>query len=135
MKDQTMSKPLKLKPNLPESGMACPIAGKAVHVIRVYLRAAILVLLLALATAAGAQQIRKTLSAPTPVYPQLAKQLQLKGTVKIQIIVKRDGTVEDANVIGGHPLLVEPALEAVRRWKYEPAGSETTTIVQFNFHP
>jgi TonB family protein len=119
---------------LPESGITSSNAKSGARWLP--FRAARLALLLgAFAAAAAGQESRKTLSAPAPVYPQLARQLQLKGTVKIQIAVRKDGTVEDASVVGGHPILVEAALEAVKRWKYEPAAGETTLVVQFNFHP
>lgn len=127
--------------NFRESGMVRPIATIVwPGIVRLPVRTAISALLLTLfaaatATRVQAQETRKTLSAPTPVYPQLARHLQLTGTVKIQIVVAKDGTVQNASVIGGHPILVESALETVKRWKYERGTAETMITVQFNFHP
>jgi TonB family protein len=137
MRHQTAPHPIQSDSSLPESGMGRSTARSALGgALRLSFRATILALLPAvLAATAQAQENRKALSAPPPAYPPLAKQLQLKGTVKIQIVIAKDGTVQDASVIGGHPLLVEPALEAVKRWKYERAATETTALVQFNFHP
>jgi TonB family protein len=80
-----------------------------------------------------AQDARKAISKVNPVYPEIAKSMGLKGMVKLQIIVAPDGTVKDVTVIGGHPVLVNAAVEAVKKWKYAPAVSESTISVQFDF--
>ena len=82
-----------------------------------------------------AQETRKALTKPTPKYPEIAKRMNLSGTVKIEITVGPNGEVKDTNVLGGHPLLIDAALEAVKKWKYEPAKTETVVTVQFEFHP
>lgn len=69
----------------------------------------------------------------TPAYPQLAKRMNIRGTVKVEVVIAANGLVKTARVIGGHPLLVEPAVDAVRQWKYEPGPAETTTTVEFHF--
>ncbi|PYT80690.1 MAG: hypothetical protein DMG40_12075 [Acidobacteria bacterium] len=43
--------------------------------------------------------------------------------------------MKHANVIGGHPILVDAVLEALKKWKYEPAKGETTITVQYDFRP
>ncbi len=78
---------------------------------------------------------RKIKSKVAPVYPELAKQMNVGGTVKVQVIVAANGTVKAAKALGGHPLLIESAVDAVKKWKYEPDKDETTIIVQFNFTP
>jgi len=57
---------------------------------------------------------------PKPVYPPLARIARIQGTVVLQAILSRNGTIEDLKVISGHPLLVQAALDAVRTWRYQP---------------
>jgi TonB family protein len=61
--------------------------------------------------------------------------MRLTGTVKVQVVIGRDGQITDTKVLGGHPVFVEAALETLKRWKYAPGPMETTTVVEFNFHP
>ena len=65
-------------------------------------------------------QKRKLLEHPDPVYPPLALQARISGVVRVKAVIGKDGAVEDATVLSGHPLLVPAALEAVRQWTYEP---------------
>jgi TonB family protein len=53
--------------------------------------------------------------------------------VKVQVVVAPNGTVKDAKVVGGHPVLANAALDAVRKWRFEPTGGETSGIVDFKF--
>lgn len=55
-----------------------------------------------------------------PVYPPLARQIHLEGTVRLHAIVGRDGAVRDLELLSGPLLLAQSALEAVRRWRYRP---------------
>ena len=55
-----------------------------------------------------------------PLYPPLARQTRISGTVRPHAIIAKNGTVEQLEVISGHPLLVQAALDAVRQWKYQP---------------
>jgi len=55
-----------------------------------------------------------------PEYPALARQTGIQGTVKFHAIIATDGSVKQLQVISGHPLLVQAAMDAVRQWKYEP---------------
>jgi TonB family protein len=84
--------------------------------------------------AARGQEVRKTISNPAPVYPEVAKRMQLAGVVKIDVVVGPDGKIKESKVIGGHPVLVDAALTALRDWKYEKANSETKKQVEFKFH-
>jgi TonB family protein len=81
-----------------------------------------------------AQQTRKVLSNPEPVYPELAKRMRLAGTVKATLVIGADGLVKDVQIHGGHPVLVDAVESAVKRWRYAPASSETTAQLEFNFH-
>ena len=93
------------------------------------------ILLCAAAASASGQEARKAISKPTPRYPEVAKQMRLVGTVKVEIIIGADGKVKSTNVIGGHPLLIDATLVALKDWKYEPAKTETTAILTFEFRP
>jgi protein TonB len=57
---------------------------------------------------------------PRPEYPPLAKMARIQGVVRMEIVVNKDGSVQDIKVITGHPLLVKAAIEAVSRWRYQP---------------
>jgi len=78
---------------------------------------------------------RRTKSKVQPVYPDLARKMNITGTVKIQVVVAPNGTVKDAKVVGGHPVLAGAALEAVRKWRFEPAAVESSGVVDFKFEP
>jgi TonB family protein len=54
------------------------------------------------------------------VYPPLARQTRISGTVRLHAVIGKDGAVRQLEVISGHPLLVQSALDAVRKWKYQP---------------
>jgi TonB family protein len=84
----------------------------------------------------GQEEInRKAKSKVTPVYPDLAKRMNIVGVVRIQITVAPNGSVKEATLVGGHPLLANAALDAVRKWRYEAAAGESTGIVVFRFSP
>ena len=86
-----------------------------------------------LAGAVLGQEGRKAISQPTPIYPQLARKSGLSGTVKVQVVIATD--VKDVKVVGGHPLFIDATLDALKKWKYAPSSVETTTVLEFNFHP
>jgi TonB family protein len=76
---------------------------------------------------------RKVKSKVAPIYPDLARRMNLSGTVKLEVVISANGTVKSTKIIGGHPVLVESAVDALKRWKYEPASGDTTTTVEFHF--
>ena len=82
------------------------------------------------ASEAGKRKVRTRV---TPEYPALAKQMNVTGKVKIEATVAADGHVATTRVVGGSPLLVNAALEALRKWHFEPAAKETTEVVEFAF--
>ena len=94
-----------------------------------------MILSLAGISALGQQEGRKMIAQPAPVYPPLMKQYRLSGTVKIHVVIGPDGQIKETKVIGGHPAFVEAAQEALKKWKYAPAATETTADLEFNFHP
>lgn len=62
----------------------------------------------------------KILEKVPPVYPPLARQTRIQGTVRLHAIIGKDGSVKQLEVMSGHPLLVQSALDAVKKWQYEP---------------
>ena len=82
----------------------------------------------------GDEGKRKIKTKTSPVYPELARRMNVAGKVRIEIIITPDGHVRSTRVVGGHPLLVQACQDAVKEWKYVPAAEETTQIVEFDFH-
>ena len=81
------------------------------------------------------EMVRRAKSKVQPTYPELAKKMNLTGTVKIEVVVAPNGTVKDARVVGGHPVLAGVALDAAKKWRFEPASVESTGIIDFKFEP
>ena len=78
---------------------------------------------------------RRAKSKVEPVYPELARKMNITGVVKVQVVVAANGTVKEAKVVGGHPLLANAALDAVKKWRFEPAPGESSGVVDFKFEP
>jgi TonB family protein len=76
---------------------------------------------------------RKVKSKSAPTYPELARRMNITGVVKVQITVDKSGTVKNVKLVGGHPLLANAVMDAVKRWRYEPGPDENTGIVEFRF--
>lgn len=76
---------------------------------------------------------RKPVVNPDPEYPEIARRMNITGTVKVEIVVAPDGTIKSAKVLGGHPLLADAVQKALKKWKYAPGGSETTIQLDFKF--
>jgi len=101
--------------------------------LKSFISVGILLLSCGLAATASGQEARKIIAKPTPVYPEIAKRMGLSGTVKSEILIAADGQVKSTTVIGGHPVLVSAALEALKKWKYEPGKTETTVSLRTSF--
>ena len=89
-------------------------------------------------TIGGNVQQAKLVRQPKPNYPPLAKQARISGVVHLAAIISKDGTIQDLKVIGGHPLLIPAALEAVKQWVYQPTllngePVEVSTQIDVNF--
>ena len=74
-----------------------------------------------------------------PTYPALARSARIQGTVVLQAIISKQGTIENLTVVTGHPMLAPAAIEAVRQWRYrpyilnsEPVEVETQITVNFS---
>jgi len=68
----------------------------------------------------GRVQNNKLVSSTQPVYPELAKSARIQGTVELAALIGPDGNVQQLNVVSGHPLLRQAALDAVKTWIYAP---------------
>ncbi|MDE3169303.1 MAG: energy transducer TonB [Acidobacteriota bacterium] len=77
---------------------------------------------------------RKVRVKVTPEYPDLARQMNVTGKVKIEATIAADGHVLNTHVIGGSPLLVNAAMDALKKWRFEPAPKETSEVVEFTFN-
>ena len=55
-----------------------------------------------------------------PVYPALARQARIQGTVILRVVINKSGDVENIQLVSGHPMLAPAAIEAVKQWKYNP---------------
>lgn len=86
----------------------------------------------------GNVQEAKVINRVQPVYPPLAKQARVSGTVRLNAVIAKDGQIQDLQVVSGHPLLVQAALQAVRQWRYAPTllngePVEVVTVIDVNF--
>jgi protein TonB len=73
-----------------------------------------------------------------PNYPPLARQARIQGTVVLQALISKDGSIQNLRLVSGHPMLAPAAIDAVKAWKYkpyflngEPVEVETTINVNF----
>ena len=86
----------------------------------------------------GAVQRANLIRQVKPVYPALARQARIQGTVRLTAIIAKNGFIEELQVLGGHPLLVPSALQAVKQWRYKPTllngqPVEVVTQIDVNF--
>ena len=73
-----------------------------------------------------------------PLYPPLAKQARIQGQVVLRAVISRSGAIENLQVLSGHPMLVQAAMDAVKQWRYRPyslngEAVEVETRVTVNF--
>jgi TonB family protein len=76
---------------------------------------------------------RKVRSLGKPNYPDLAKRMNLSGTVKVEVTVGPDGKVKRTRVLGGHPVFAAEAEKAAMQSEFEPGPKETMEIIEFKF--
>ena len=77
---------------------------------------------------------RKIVSRVTPHYPEMARTLNLSGSVKAEAVVQPNGLVKSVNVTGGHPVLVRAAQEVIYKWKWAPSAHETQEPIEIKFN-
>jgi TonB family protein len=86
----------------------------------------------------GNVQSTKLRKQVAPVYPPLAKQARIQGTVRFEARIDKQGKIANLQLVAGHPLLVPPAQEAVQQWEYETTSLngepvEVMTMIDINF--
>ena len=81
------------------------------------------------------EMVRRAKTKVQPSYPELARKMNIAGTVKIEVTVAPNGTVKDARIVGGHPVLAGAALEAAKKWRFEPSSGESSGVIDFKFEP
>lgn len=86
----------------------------------------------------GGVQAANLIKKVAPKYPPEAKQARLQGTVRFNATIGPDGTIQNLEVISGHPMLVAASMDAVRQWVYKPTllnGNPVTvmTTIDVNF--
>jgi TonB family protein len=79
--------------------------------------------------------LRRAKTKVQPAYPDLARKMNITGTVKIEVVVSPNGTVKEARIVGGHPVLSTAALDAAKKWRFEPSAAESSGIIDFKFEP
>lgn len=77
---------------------------------------------------------RKVVNKAVPVYPELARRMNLEGAVKLRVTVAPNGTVKFVETLGGSPLLVSAAENAIYKWRWIPAKEESKELVEMRFH-
>ena len=87
----------------------------------------------ALAQSAPEEGKRKVKTRVTPSYPQLARRMNITGRVRIEVIITPDGRVKSTRALGGHPILVQACLDALKEWRFVAAPEETTQVIEFDF--
>src|SRR5215475_8161496 len=86
-----------------------------------------------IASGSETSDARKVKVRINPSYPDLARRMNITGNVNLVVTVLPDGTVKECHAIGGHPILVEAATDAVKKWRYVPAARESTVSLMFKF--
>jgi TonB family protein len=89
----------------------------------------------------GTVEAAKLINRVQPVYPMEARKAHIQGTVRLHVIVQKDGTIEELEVLSGHPMLLQSAIDAVSQWRYaptllngEPVEVDTTVDVIFSLN-
>jgi TonB family protein len=76
---------------------------------------------------------RKVTSKTSPVYPELAKKMHLRGKVKVEVTVNTAGNVTSAKFVGGNPVFETSSVDAVRQWKFESSAAASTETITLEF--
>jgi TonB family protein len=100
-------------------------------VVRLF-QVAALALAVTLAMHAGAED-RAVVSRVAPIYPDLARRMNVSGAVKIEATVDAGGKVTNVKAVAGSALLAPAAEDAVRRWRFAPGAGTAKVDVEVNF--
>jgi TonB family protein len=114
--------------NRPRPSLAS--AKFATMVQRIFL----LTFLVAAGLGANAEQShRKILVRVNPEYPEALRVAQIGGVVRLSVTVSASGAVTQVDVRGGNPILAEKAQQAVMKWKFAPAATQTVEEIRIGF--
>jgi TonB family protein len=87
----------------------------------------------------GQVQQANIVKSVAPEYPALAKQARLQGVVRFSVVINKDGSIKNMQLISGHPLLIQAAQDALKQWVYrptllngEPVEVNTTVDIKFS---
>jgi TonB family protein len=85
-----------------------------------------------------AEQEKRRVMEVRPVYPEIARQSGIEGTVSMRVLINKEGGVEKVDVLSGEQALQSAAVDAVRRWRYQPYLLEdkpvpVVTVVNLEF--
>jgi len=76
-----------------------------------------------------------------PIYPPEARSARIQGSVVVKALINQTGDVVSVDLISGHPMLAQAALDAVKQWKYRPyllngsaVAMETQVTVNFTLN-
>ncbi|HXY52397.1 MAG TPA: energy transducer TonB [Terriglobales bacterium] len=78
---------------------------------------------------------RKVKSKVLPTYPELARRMGIAGVVKIAVVVAPNGAVKSSKLVGRTPGSAPAALDAIRKWRFEPTATESSGVIEFKFDP
>jgi TonB family protein len=84
--------------------------------------------------AQASKEIRKIVRKTSPHYPEIARRMNLDGTVKLIATVAPDGKVTSVQPMGGSPLLIQAGQDAIAQWKFAPAGAESKEVIELHFN-
>jgi TonB family protein len=84
---------------------------------------------------ASSDSTRRVVRKVVPSYPELAKKMNLTGTVKVLATVAPDGTVRSLQAMGGSPVLIKATEDSVYKWKFATAAAETKEVIELHFNP
>jgi TonB family protein len=84
---------------------------------------------------ASSESNRRIVHKVVPTYPELAKKMNLTGTVKVLVTVSPNGTVRSLQAMGGSPVLIKATEDSVYKWKFATAAVETKEVIELHFDP
>jgi TonB family protein len=87
------------------------------------------------ASSQTAPGVRKVVYKVAPKYPRELRQNEIGGIVRLSVVINPNGSVSKVTPVGGNPVLLDAATQAVKQWKYAPSDHPTTAEVQLDFIP
>ena len=79
------------------------------------------------------EQSRKVVARVAPAYPDLAKRMHITGVVKLRTTINATGFVIAVEPVGGNPVLLKAAQDAVKNWKFAPSSGESREVIELRF--